>query len=300
MHTIEPVSKLRPIELINIYFGIRHRRQRYYESAPVWLELKDKVKKQTLQFVKEQYNFDFSLLFYDVTTLCVDHGPMLISNNIFLSKTNVLMNSQGAAFAHNLFSGDIRVIPYDSRLTPYLLPHSTYVAALHDNPSGDVRFINNLFIKEGNARQYDKALLPVSFSGNVYTKGTNKSLPDDYNKRFEELPDSIKLEYPLQSKKETDALIRPYFDAGGDLIIEKNGVYIEVALDKKWIVEQKRKLVTTKLLGKTIIPGLRFENPDGSEICIHRDYFGKNRNMANPFPGPFEIIENGKQRIKVW
>lgn len=66
---VEPASKLRSIELMDAYFGIRHRRQRYYESASKWLSLKDTVEKQTLRFAKQQYGFDFSLLFYDVTTL---------------------------------------------------------------------------------------------------------------------------------------------------------------------------------------------------------------------------------------
>lgn len=66
---VEPASKLRSIELMETYFGICHRRQRYYESAPEWLSLKDAVEKQTLDFAKQEYNFDFSLLFYDVTTL---------------------------------------------------------------------------------------------------------------------------------------------------------------------------------------------------------------------------------------
>lgn len=69
MRIVEPASKLRSIELMETYFGIRHRRQRYYESALIWLELKEKVEKQTLQFVKRLYGFDFTLLFYDVTTL---------------------------------------------------------------------------------------------------------------------------------------------------------------------------------------------------------------------------------------
>jgi len=69
MRIVEPASKLRSIELMETYFGIRHRRQRYYESALAWLELKEKVEKQTLQFVKRLYGFDFTLLFYDVTTL---------------------------------------------------------------------------------------------------------------------------------------------------------------------------------------------------------------------------------------
>jgi len=69
MRITEPASKLRSIELIETYFGIHHRRQRYYESAPKWLLLKDVIEKQTLHFAKREYSFDFSLLFYDVTTL---------------------------------------------------------------------------------------------------------------------------------------------------------------------------------------------------------------------------------------
>jgi len=69
MRIFEPTSKLRSIELMETYFGIKHRRQRYYESARKWLELKDKIEKKTIDFAKKQYAFDFSLLFYDVTTL---------------------------------------------------------------------------------------------------------------------------------------------------------------------------------------------------------------------------------------
>jgi transposase len=66
---VEPSSKLRSIELIDAYFGIKHRRQRFYESADKWLDLKEKIEKQTLDFARKRYGFDFSLLFYDVTTL---------------------------------------------------------------------------------------------------------------------------------------------------------------------------------------------------------------------------------------
>jgi transposase len=69
MRIVEPASKLRSIELIETYFGISHRRQRYYESALQWLNLKKQIEKQTLQFAINEYKFDFSLLFYDVTTL---------------------------------------------------------------------------------------------------------------------------------------------------------------------------------------------------------------------------------------
>lgn len=69
MRIFEPGSKLRSLELLDQYFGIKHRRQRYYDSAKCWLDLKDKIERQTILFAKKRYGFDFSLIFYDVTTL---------------------------------------------------------------------------------------------------------------------------------------------------------------------------------------------------------------------------------------
>tara|TARA_R110000868_G_scaffold152804_1_gene378038 strand:+ start:65 stop:1558 length:1494 start_codon:yes stop_codon:yes gene_type:complete len=69
MRIVEPASKLRSIELMATYFGVHHRRQRFYESVPGWLALKNRIERQTLGFAKKQYQFDFSLVFYDVTTL---------------------------------------------------------------------------------------------------------------------------------------------------------------------------------------------------------------------------------------
>ena len=69
LRMIEPSSKLRSIELLKEYFGIKHRRQSYYQSAPLWLTLKSKAETISLKFAKKHYAFDFDLLFYDVTTL---------------------------------------------------------------------------------------------------------------------------------------------------------------------------------------------------------------------------------------
>ena len=228
----------------------------------------------------------------------VDHGPMLISNNIMLSKTSLLMNSSGAAFVHNIFGGTMEVIPYDSRLTPYHKPHSTEVAALHDNPGGDINFINNLFVSNGNARQYDKALLQVRFSGNIYTKGTNQAVAEDLAKRFDGLTNSQKTK--LLVRQEMNALNKQDFDPAAKLIAEKDGIYLDITLDKSWLTEQKRDLVTSELLGKVIVPDLPFENVDGSAVRVDTDYFGKKRNPSNPAPGPIETWKNGEQKIKVW
>ncbi len=66
---LEPASKLRSIELIETYFGIQHRRQNYYKEAKKWISLKSEVLEKVYKFAQQEYGFDYSLLFYDVTTL---------------------------------------------------------------------------------------------------------------------------------------------------------------------------------------------------------------------------------------
>jgi transposase len=66
---LEPASKLRSIELIDTYFGVKHRRQNYYKEAPKWTSLKNQVIAKVNDFAKREYGFDYSLVFYDVTTL---------------------------------------------------------------------------------------------------------------------------------------------------------------------------------------------------------------------------------------
>jgi len=233
----------------------------------------------------------------------VDHGPMLVSNNVLLSKNSLLMNSSGAAFVHNIFGGKMEVISYDSRLTPYHKPHSTFVAGLHDNPGGDIQFINNLFVNGGNAGQYKKSILPVTFDGNVYVKGAIRAISGDKKRSFGEINSAAKEKLknvPDKDAVETNFLVDENFDAGAKLIVEKEKIYLEIALDKTWLTKQKRKLVTSQLLGKAIVPDLPFENTDGSRVRVDMDYSGRKRNALNPSPGAFEVMKSGKQQIRVW
>lgn len=83
-------------------------------------------------------------------------------------------------------------------------------------------------------------------------------------------------------------------------------VKLEEKADGIWAIvpmvaaTEKRAIVTTEVLGKAKIPDAPFENPDGTPYRLETDYFGKPRNPANPFPGPFEISEGKIQSIKVW
>jgi len=101
----------------------------------------------------------------------VDHGPFVVANNLFLSRQSLLVVSQGGAYAHNLFAGGITVVPFDDRLTPFHKAHSTELAGLHNNPNGDVRYYNNLFIDRGDLSSYNQPKLAVFMAGNVFLKG---------------------------------------------------------------------------------------------------------------------------------
>ncbi len=57
----------------------------------------------------------------------VSHGPVLIDNNIFLSRFSVRERSQGMAFVHNVFAGPIDIGIGETRFTPYHFPHETDV-----------------------------------------------------------------------------------------------------------------------------------------------------------------------------
>ena len=85
----------------------------------------------------------------------VNHGPLLVDNNIFLSPVTLNSRTQGAAYVHNLMAGKILPVAHDDRMTPFHKPHSTELAGLHDNPCGDDRYYNNVMVESGGLGKYD-------------------------------------------------------------------------------------------------------------------------------------------------
>jgi alpha-N-arabinofuranosidase len=83
------------------------------------------------------------------------------------------------------------------------------------------------------------------------------------------------------------------------VVEEGDRVHLHLTLDQA-VQKSNTALVTTALLGKAKIPGLPFENADGSPLVIDTDYFGKTRDKAKPSAGPFENPGVGKLKIKVW
>lgn len=66
---LQPASKLESLELLSEFFGIIHTRANFYRTIPVFVSLKEQVQKLVIAFTQKQFAFDFSIVFYDVTTL---------------------------------------------------------------------------------------------------------------------------------------------------------------------------------------------------------------------------------------
>lgn len=113
---IEPASKLRSLELMQEYFGISHRRQSFYEALPRLVKLKNRVEKLVTKIAIEEFGFNFSLVFYDVTTLYFESFEADELRKNGFSKDNklnqpqivigLMVNGLGFPVAYEIFEGN--------------------------------------------------------------------------------------------------------------------------------------------------------------------------------------------------
>lgn len=208
----------------------------------------------------------------------MQHGPILVANNLLLSRTAIELDSEGIAYVHNLIAGEIHARIGDGRTTPFQAAHDTVIAGMHPSvkgDSGDHRFYNNLFAAPGDPKVVNDSMMPCFAAGNVFTKGTRPS------------------------KFDSNPLVLPEFDPGTKLEQKADGWYLTLASDPAWRATAACAPVTTDLLGKAKITACTYDNPDGSPLTIADDYCGNARPATNPFPGPFENVLAGGT-VKVW
>jgi hypothetical protein len=214
----------------------------------------------------------------------VNHGPFLVDNNLLLSPLSLLDWSEGGAYVHNLMTGRILNHPEPRRSTPYHKAHSTALAGLYSTTGGDDRFYNNIFVGGAPAAVspdagyglwvYDQREFPLATGGNVYLNGAR----------------------PYYAEK---GALNLKADPKAAVVEDGDRVYLQISLGPE-IQKAATRLVDTELLGKARIPGLGYENADGSPVVIDSDYFGKKRNPTAPTTGPFESPGQGDLRLKVW
>jgi len=237
-----------------------------------------------------------NLLHDNITTqdifLEVNHGPLLIDNNILLSPNAIRDLSQGGAFVHNLFIGSF--IPQtDTRVIPYHKEHSTDVAGFKAIKGGDDRYYNNIFMSYNQEAPWPERSGPRQ-EGNFFGLGAFN--PIDFPLTAD---GNVYLDQARAFEAENNPVVNADFKTHDAIIKSEDGVCLEIRMDKDWL-HTKRKLVTTELLGKAENPDLPFVLPDGTPYRLDKDYLGEKRNTKNPAPGPFAEIKDGLMTIKVW
>lgn len=66
---IEPASKLKSLELLKEYFDINYSYSTLHRRLYNLIKYREDIIKTIINFAKRRYNFDFKIVFYDVTTL---------------------------------------------------------------------------------------------------------------------------------------------------------------------------------------------------------------------------------------
>lgn len=223
----------------------------------------------------------------------VSHGPTLIYNNLFLSSSqNLLLDAQGVAIFNNLFYGANSTRQSQIRYTPYHLPHSTTIKGLYNNPGGDVRLYNNIFLCKN--KTYKKGLLD-------YNKFPTLEMTQDTIIR--ETHNCLKYLFPIWTSANV------YAEEDVNYKHEKNytilsGTNFEIILtesNRRLDVEFKADIsdlkkvktctINTEMLGESMISEAYFEYPDGTPFVLEKDMSGMDRNVNKPLPGPMENLK---------
>ena len=233
----------------------------------------------------------------------VNHGPMIIDNNILLSERGILNASQGTAFVNNLVAGNIHMRTAMNRFTHYHFAHSTEVLGMMTVINGDDRYYNNIFASNKDSLQkgeYYGLNAYNDFPSATYKWKSPGGL-NNYNKqKFPVFIDAnLYLNKALPSNIETNFVENRTLNPNISLTKEEDGYYLNITIDESF-KNVKTQLVNTALLGAAFQSETPFENPDGSTVTIDKDYFGKVRTTGTSFIGPFENLKIGENKIKVW
>ena len=239
----------------------------------------------------------------------VNHGPMVVDNNIMLSEISILNASQGTAYVHNLITGKIIIRKVSNRYTPYHFSHSTSVKGLMTILTGDDRYYNNILTSNHQTKPYkgpasDKihngldAYDGYPLSSDYWYKGRR---PDDFAKH--KLPVYINSNLYFNKAKpfdrELDNFENREFVPKISIEKKKNSFYLNFEIDDSF-KKVKTSLVNTNILGTAFQSEAAFENKDASPMVLDTDILNNKRNVLNPIVGPFEKIKKGKNYFKIF
>lgn len=111
-----PGSKIHSLEFLDGFFGIKHSRRDLYRNLASFVHLKDDVEAKIISIAKKEFAFNFSFVFYDLTTLYFESFESDDLRKIGFSKDNktnqpqimigLLVNDDGFPISYQVFEGN--------------------------------------------------------------------------------------------------------------------------------------------------------------------------------------------------
>jgi transposase len=113
---VSPSSKLESLKFLKRYFNVSHSYRTLSRALPTFIMLKDEIESKVITIAKKHFGFNFSLVFYDLTTLYFESFETDEIRRIGFSKDNksanpqvmigLLVNDLGFPISYQLFAGN--------------------------------------------------------------------------------------------------------------------------------------------------------------------------------------------------
>ena len=116
---VNPSSKLKAITFLKEMFDINYSETDMYRKLPTFSDLKEEVEKKIITFAKKHLNLNFSVVFYDVTTLYFEtfkqdtenfKKPGFSKDNKFNQPQiiiGLIVNQDGFPVSYDIYAGNI-------------------------------------------------------------------------------------------------------------------------------------------------------------------------------------------------
>src|SRR3989338_1308204 len=113
---VSPSSKLESLKFLKRYFNASHSYRTLSRALPTFITLKDEIESKVIAIAKKHFGFNFSLVFYDLTTLYFESFETDELRRIGFSKDNkasnpqimigLLVNDLGFPISYQVFAGN--------------------------------------------------------------------------------------------------------------------------------------------------------------------------------------------------
>ena len=273
-----------------------HRNLIHNNYRGLWLDWQSQGTRVSKNIFYNNFNEDF---FNEV-----NHGPMVVDNNIMLSENSIINVSQGTAYLHNLIGGNILMRLAPSRFTPYHFPHSTAVAGLMGINHGDDHFYNNIFSCNTSSKNNQLFTGLNAFNGFPLSSDSwyqDMKRPNDFAalKLPVFIESNLYYNKALPFNREQINIVNSNFDPSASIQHIGEKVFLKINVDKSY-KRLETRLITTSILGSSFQTETPFENSDGSELVLNSDFSNNQRDLKSPKPGPFELLRIGENKIEIF